>query len=46
MVYAANGQQVAASSVANGVTTINVAGLIPGVYVVRVGNKALKFMKK
>lgn len=46
VVYAANGQQVAASSVANGVTTINVAGLIPGVYVVRVGNKALKFMKK
>jgi len=45
-VYAAGGQQVAAAAVANGLTTIGVAHLPKGVYIVRVGNKALKFLKK
>lgn len=46
VVYAANGKQVAEARVANGTTTISVAHLNSGVYIVRVGNKALKFMKR
>ena len=46
IVYALDGKQVAESAVANGVTTIYVGQLPAGVYVLRVGNKALKFTKK
>ena len=46
IVYALDGKQVAAAAVANGVTTIYVGQLPAGVYVLRVGNKALKFTKK
>ena len=45
-VYALDGKQVAAAAVANGVTTVYVGQLPAGVYVLRVGNKALKFTKK
>ena len=45
-VYALDGKQVATSAVANGVTTVYVGQLPAGVYVLRVGNKALKFTKK
>ena len=44
--YALDGKQVAAAAVANGVTTVYVGQLPAGVYVLRVGNKALKFTKK
>jgi len=46
LVYALDGKQVAAAPVASGVTTIYVGQLPAGVYVLRVGNKALKFTKK
>jgi hypothetical protein len=46
VVYALDGKQVAEAPVANGVTTVQVGHLKAGVYVVRVGNKALKFTKK
>jgi hypothetical protein len=46
IVYALDGKEVAEAPVANGVTTIQVGHLTAGVYVVRVGNKALKFTKK
>ena len=46
IVYALDGKQMAEAPVANGVTTILVGHLKAGVYVVRVGNKALKFTKK
>lgn len=45
-VFALDGKQVSEAPVANGVTTIQVGHLKAGVYVVRVGNKALKFTKK
>ena len=46
IVYALDGKQMASSAVANGVTTVYVGQLPAGVYVLRVGNKALKFTKK
>ena len=46
LVYALDGKQVAAAPVANGATTVYVGQLPAGVYVLRVGNKALKFTKK
>jgi hypothetical protein len=46
IVYALDGKQVAEPAVANGVTTIYGGQLPAGVYVLRVGNKALKFTKK
>ena len=46
VVYALDGKQMAEAPVANGVTTIQVGHLKTGVYVVRVGNKSLKFTKK
>lgn len=46
IVYALDGKQVASSAVANGATTVYVGQLPAGVYVLRVGNKALKFTKK
>lgn len=45
-VYSLDGAEVAGSSVNDGVTTIQVGHLTPGVYVVKVGNKSLKFLKK
>lgn len=45
-VYSANGMKVGQAEVSNGVSTIVVGNLTRGVYVVKVGNKALKFMKK
>ena len=46
VVYDAAGRQVATAPVAGGSTTIQVAHLTAGVYVVSVGNKALKFTKQ
>ena len=46
IVFATDGCMVAQSTVSNGITTIHVAHLRRGVYVVKVGNKALKFFKK
>ena len=46
VVYSANGQQVAHAPVANGCSTVQVAHLPAGVYIVKVGNKSLKFLKK
>lgn len=46
IVYALDGKQVAAAAVANGCTTVYVGQLPAGVYVLRVGNKAMKFTKK
>ena len=46
IVFATDGRMVAESAVSNGITTIHVAHLRRGVYVVKVGNKALKFFKK
>ena len=46
VVYAVNGQQVAQAGVANGSTTVQVAHLPAGTYVVKVGKKSLKFIKK
>lgn len=46
VIYSANGQMMTEASVCNGVTTINVEQLIKGIYIVRVGKKALKFIKK
>jgi hypothetical protein len=40
------GRKMAAAPVANGTTTIAVGHLITGVYIVRVGGKALKFFKQ
>ena len=45
-VYALDGKQMTEAPVANGVTTVTVGQLPAGVYVLRVGNKALKFSKK
>ena len=41
-----NGMQVAGAAVEGGHTTIAVGDLPAGVYVVKVGKKALKFTKK
>ena len=46
IVFATDGRMVAQSAVSNGITTISVAHLRRGVYVVKVGNKSLKFMKR
>lgn len=45
-VYSLAGKKVAQSSVSNGNTTIQVGHLNSGVYVVKVGKKSLKFVKK
>lgn len=46
IVFAANGSQVCQASVVDGTVTVQVAHLPQGVYIVKVGNKALKFTKK
>ena len=46
VVYSTNGQQMTEASVSNGVTTINVENFAKGIYIVKVGRKALKFIKK
>lgn len=46
VVYDMRGAKMAAAPVSNGTTTISVGHLMTGVYIVRVGNKALKFFKK
>lgn len=46
IVYTTNGVKVGQATVSNGVTTVEVGNLTRGVYVVKVGNKALKFTKK
>ena len=46
VVYSMNGMQVAGAAVEGGHTTIAVGDLPAGVYVVKVGKKALKFTKK
>ncbi len=46
VVYDMRGAKMASAPVANGTTTIAVGHLITGVYIVRVGNKTLKFFKK
>ncbi len=46
VVYSANGQQMAESAVVNGATPIYVGHLTHGIYIVKVGNKSLKFIKK
>ena len=45
-VYALDGKKVSEAPVANGVTTVYVGQIPAGIYVLRVGNKALKFNKK
>jgi hypothetical protein len=45
-VFSLDGKLMTEAAVSNGVTTIQVGHLNAGVYVVRVGNKALKFTKK
>lgn len=45
-VYNTNGVRVATASVTNGSTTIMVGNLPAGVYIAKVGNKNLKFIKK
>lgn len=46
VVYSANGKQVAQAPVADGVTTVQVGHLTKGIYVLKVGHKSLKFVKK
>lgn len=46
IVYALDGKKMSEAPVANGVTNVYVGQLPAGVYVLRVGNKALKFNKK
>ena len=46
LVFALDGKQMAEAPVSNGQTTLFVGHLKTGVYVVKVGNKALKFIKK
>lgn len=46
VVYDVNGRLMTQATVANGTTTIQVGQLTPGIYVARVGHKALKFVKK
>jgi len=45
-VYSLDGKLMTEAAVSNGVTTVQVGHLNAGVYVVRVGNKSLKFTKK
>lgn len=45
-VYGMDGNQMAEAPVSNGSTTVVVSHLKAGVYIVKVGNKALKFIKK
>lgn len=45
-VFSLDGKMMTEAAVSNGVTTIQVGQLKAGVYVVRVGKKALKFTKK
>ncbi|MBQ8712153.1 MAG: T9SS type A sorting domain-containing protein [Prevotella sp.] len=46
IVYALDGKQVASAAVNGGNTTIYVGNLPAGVYIVKIGNKSLKFNKK
>lgn len=46
VVYSLNGTQVGGAKVEGGCTNVNVADLPAGIYVVKVGKKALKFTKK
>jgi len=46
VVYSVSGAKVAQSKVSAGMTTLHVSDLTPGVYVVKVGKKSLKFVKK
>lgn len=46
IVYSLDGKQMTKSPVANGCTVVYVGQLPAGIYVLRVGNKALKFTKK
>lgn len=46
VVYSVGGKQVAEAGVSYGTTTIQVGHLTTGVYIVKVGNKSLKFVKK
>ena len=45
-VYAVNGHAMTETVVDNGATTILVGDLAPGYYIVKVGKKSLKFLKK
>ncbi len=44
--YASNGAKVSEVKVVNGVATVYVENLSSGIYIVKVGKKALKFIKK
>lgn len=44
--YSMDGKQRDAAAVVNGATTIYVGNLTPGVYIIKVGKKSLKFIKK
>ena len=46
IIYSLDGKQMTKAPVANGVTTVYVGQLPAGIYVLRVGNKAMKFTKK
>ena len=46
VVYDLNGRQQAKATVSNGATTISVAHMPAGIYIVKVGNKSLKFTKE
>lgn len=46
MIYSLDGKQMAKAPVANGCTVVYVGQLPAGIYVLRVGNKAMKFTKK
>lgn len=46
MIYSLDGKQMTKAPVANGCTVVYVGQLPAGIYVLRVGNKAMKFTKK
>ena len=46
VVYSLKGMKMAEAPVSNGSATISVGHLLDGIYIVRVGNKALKFVKQ
>lgn len=46
IVYSLKGVKMAEAPVSNGTATISVGHLLGGIYIVRVGNKALKFVKQ
>lgn len=46
VLYSTGGQKMGEAAVENGMTTLQVGQLTPGMYIVKVGKKALKFMKK